>query len=150
MPSGVQMSSPAVFSCSTCSWTSRTSDVENPVPGSLKTISVGVADAGEGNGAVGDDGVGDGAVGDTGLAPWQPVSPIANTKTRNPNCVLFVMTFPPTLEAGKGRRNLNAAISTHSSGSLSDRGPSHLFTFARLERSRRNLVPMEKASFEPP
>ena len=84
--------------------------MENPVPGSVKTTIVGVADTGEGSGAVGDDGVGDDVVGDTGLALSQPISPIANTKTRNPDCVLFVMNFPPTLEAGKGRRNLNAAI----------------------------------------
>ena len=102
VPSAVQMSSPAVLICSTCSWTSRTSDVENPVPGSVNTISVGVADTGEGNGAVGDDGaVGADGVGDTGLAPSQPVSPIANTKARNPDCVLFVMNFSPYLGSGK-------------------------------------------------
>jgi hypothetical protein len=77
----------------------------------VNTISVGTADTGEGDGAVDGDGLGAGSiVGDTGLAPSQPVSPIANTKTRNADCVLFVMNFSPILEAGKGRRNLNAAI----------------------------------------
>jgi hypothetical protein len=98
----------------------------------VKTISVGVADTGEGDGAVEGDGLGAGSiVGDTGLAPSQPINPIANTKTRNPDCVLFVMNFPPTLEAGKGRRNLNAA-STHASGTLSESGPTDLFTFAHF------------------
>src|SRR5688572_31275699 len=96
------MSSPAVLICSTCSWTSRTFDVDNPVPGSVNTISVGVADAGEGDGAVEGDGLGAGSiVGETGFAPSQPVSPIVNTRTRNPDCVVFVMNFSPYLGSGK-------------------------------------------------
>jgi hypothetical protein len=76
--------------------------VENPVPRSVKTISVGLADTGEGDGAVEGDGLGArSTVGDTGLVPSQPISPIANTKTRNPDCVLFVMNFSPYLGSGK-------------------------------------------------
>jgi len=53
--------------------------------------------------------VGDDGVGDTGLALSQPVRAIANIKS-NPHCVLLGMNFlSPTLEAGKGCRNLNAA-----------------------------------------
>ena len=90
------MSSPAVLIWSTCSWASRTSDVESPVPGSVNTISVGVADTVDGNGAVGEDGaVGADGVGDTGLALSQPVNTTASTKARNPDCVLFVMKLFP-------------------------------------------------------
>ena len=81
--------------------TLRTSDVENPVAGSVNMISVGFAETGDGSGARGDGSVGADGVGDTGLAPSQPVSPIANTKAKKCQLRPVRHELSPTLEAEK-------------------------------------------------